>query len=159
LGWFYVNNVAKMDDNRGFGYTGTFEQTLTYDKSFGKLNLTAMVGQSSLNTRIERTYGHGEGFSEPYFKKLSNAEDTNVRSDELQSRLLSYFCRLIMSYDDKYLMTATIRRDGSSRFSPQHRWGNFPSVAVGWKLHNESFMSGINDVVSQLKLRASYGIL
>lgn len=160
LGWFYVNNIAKMNDNRGYGQTGTLEQTLTFDKTIGKLKLTAMAGQSALNTDLLRTYGHAEGFSAPYFKVLTQGTSgISATSDEYHSRLLSYFGRLILNYDDKYLLTATMRRDGSSRFSPQHRWGNFPSVAAAWKVHNESFMSGLADIISQLKIRASYGVL
>lgn len=159
LGWFYVNNIAKMNDNRGLGYTGTVEQTLSYQKEFGKLNLNALAGHSALNSNISRNYGHAEGFSEPYFKMLSNGESTSAKSDEYQSRLISYFGRVILSYDDKYLLTGTIRRDGSSRFSPANKWGNFPSVALAWKMQNESFMASTRDVLNELKLRASYGIL
>ncbi|MCY1719467.1 TonB-dependent receptor [Prolixibacteraceae bacterium Z1-6] len=159
LGWFYVNNIAKLDDNRGSGYTGTVEQTLSYNKEFGKLNLNALAGHSALKSKISRNYGHAEGFSEPYFKMLSNGESTSSKSDEFQSRLISYFGRLILSYDDKYLVTGTIRRDGSSRFSPANKWGNFPSVAIAWKMQNESFMASTEDVISELKVRASYGIL
>lgn len=160
LGWFagYSNTVAKMDDNRGIGYTGVLEQTLSYKKDIGKLNITALAGHSALNSLMQRTYGHAEEFDKPYFKQLSNGAITNARSDEYQSRLISFFGRAILSYNDKYLLTATIRRDGSSRFNPNNRWGNFPSIALAWKVHNESFMSSV-DMISQLKLRASYGVL
>lgn len=160
LGWFYVNNIAKMDDNRGFGYTSTIENTLHYHSDLGKLNMDVLLGQSALNTKISRTYGHAEGFTQPYFKVLSQGTANNyVKGDEYQSRLVSYFGRLMFNWDDKYLLTGTFRRDGSSRFSPQNRWGNFPSIAAAWKLHNEPFMSGITSVVNELKLRGSYGIL
>ncbi len=160
LGWFagFRNSVAKMDDNRGYGYTTTLEQTLSYNKTFDKLSVNALLGQSALNSLQSRIYGHAEGFSEPYFKQLSNGESRTSSSDEYQSRLTSYFGRLILGYDDKYMVTGTIRRDGSSRFSPKNKWGNFPSVAVAWKAHNESFIQSI-DFISQLKLRLSYGIL
>lgn len=160
LGWFagYSNTVAKMNDNRGMGYTGTFEQTLSYNKEIGKLNFSALAGHSALNSYLSRLYGHAEGFSKPYFKQLSNGTTKALTGDEYQSRLISFFGRAILSYDDKYLLTATIRRDGSSRFSPTNRWGNFPSVAVAWKVHNESFMESVN-FISQLKVRASYGVL
>ncbi len=160
LGWFagFRNSIAKMDDNRGYGYTTTLEQTLSYNKQFEKLSINALLGQSALNSLQSRIFGHAEGFTEPYFKQLSNAEDKTSSSDEYQSRLASYFGRLILSYDDKYMVTGTIRRDGSSRFSPKNKWGNFPSIAVAWKAHNESFMQSI-DFISQLKLRLSYGIL
>ncbi|WP_158281442.1 SusC/RagA family TonB-linked outer membrane protein [Sediminitomix flava] len=67
--------------------------------------------------------------------------------------------RVNYSYDDRYLVQATIRRDASSKFGSENRWGNFPSVSAAWKLHNEEFFTGMSDVFSELKLRASYGIL
>jgi iron complex outermembrane receptor protein len=71
--------------------------------------------------------------------------------------LISYFGRANYSYDDRYLLTATIRRDGSSRFAPQNRWGVFPSVALAWKVKDESFLRN-SQVVSDLKLRLGYGV-
>lgn len=159
LGWFYVNNIAKMNDWRGSGYTGTIENTLNWDKVAGRHNIALLAGQSVLQSEISRIAGHAEGFTQPYFKVLSNGSSgVTVTGYDEKNRLLSYFGRAIYSFDNKYLLTATIRRDGSSRFSDQHRWGTFPSVALGWKLHNESFMEN-QDLFSQLKLRASYGVL
>jgi TonB-linked SusC/RagA family outer membrane protein len=159
LGWFYVNNIAKMNDWRGSGYTGTIENTLNWDKIAGPHNISLLAGQSVLQSEISRISGHAEGFTQPYFKVLSNGSSgVTVTGYDEKNRLLSYFGRAIYSYDNKYLLTATVRRDGSSRFSSQHRWGTFPSVAAGWKVHNESFMENQN-LISQLKLRASYGIL
>ena len=159
LGWFYVNNIAKMNDWRGSGYTGTVENTLSWDKIVGKHNIALLAGQSVLQSAISRISGHAEGFTEPYFPVLSNGTSgISVTGYEEQNRLLSYFGRAIYSYNNRYLLTATIRRDGSSRFSPQNRWGTFPSLALGWKLHNEDFLSG-HPHISQLKLRASYGVL
>lgn len=159
LGWFYVNNVAKMNDWRGSGYTGTIENTLNYDKIVGKHNIALLAGQSVLQSEISRINGHAEGFTQPYFPVLSNGTSgVTVTGYEEMNRLLSFFGRAIYSFNNKYLLTATIRRDASSRFSANNRWGTFPSVAAGWKVHNESFMQG-QRLVSQLKLRASYGIL
>ena len=159
LGWFYVNNIAKMNDWRGNGYTGTVENTVSYAKEIRDHNLSAMVGNTILQSGISRINGHAEGFSEPYFKVLSQGTSgISVTGSEELNRLLSYFGRLIYSYKDKYLLTATIRRDASSRFGPDYRWGTFPSVAVGWKIHNENFMQPLN-FISQMKLRVSYGEL
>lgn len=159
LGWFYVNNVAKMNDWRGSGYTGTIENTLNYDKIVGKHNIALLAGQSVLQSEISRINGHAEGFTQPYFPVLSNGTSgVTVTGYEEMNRLLSFFGRAIYSFNNKYLLTATIRRDASSRFSASNRWGTFPSVAAGWKVHNESFMQG-QRLISQLKLRASYGIL
>lgn len=74
-----------------------------------------------------------------------------------QYTLISYFSRLNFTLADKYLLTATIRRDGSSRFSPDNRWGMFPSVALAWKMHEESFLSGVSNL-NELKFRVGYGV-
>jgi TonB-linked SusC/RagA family outer membrane protein len=159
LGWFYVNNVAKMNDWRGSGYTGTLENTLSWDKLVGKHNIALLAGQSVLQSEISRISGHAEGFTQPYFPVLSNGSSgVSVTGYDEENRLLSFFGRAIYSFDNRYLLTATVRRDASSRFSAANRWGTFPSVAVGWKLHNEAFMEN-QHLFSQLKLRASYGVL
>lgn len=161
LGWFYINNIAKLNDWRGSGNTGTIENTLSFDKTIGAHSISAVAGQSVLQSHLTRIFGHAEGFTQPYFPVLSNGTSgISSTGDEFKNRLTSYFGRVNYSYDDKYLLTATIRRDGSSRFAPQNRWGNFPSVAIGWKLHNEPFMQQIlPSSVTQFKLRASYGEL
>jgi TonB-linked SusC/RagA family outer membrane protein len=161
LGWFYVNNIAKLNDWRGSGNTGTIENTLTFDKLIGRHSINAMAGQSTLESNLSRTFAHAEGFSQPYLPVLSNGTSgITATGDQFKSRLSSYFGRVNYIYDDKYLLTATIRRDGSSRFAPQNRWGNFPSLALGWKLHNEQwFQKALPGYVNQVKLRASYGEL
>lgn len=161
LGWFYVNNIAKMNDWRGAGNTGTIENTLTFDKVFGRHSINVLAGQSVLESNLSRSFAHAEGFTQPYLPVLSNGTSgITATGDEYKSRLSSYFGRVNYIYDDKYLLTATIRRDGSSRFAPQNRWGNFPSVAVAWKLHNEHFLqTALPSFVNQVKLRASYGEL
>ena len=73
-------------------------------------------------------------------------------------QLVSFFGRLNYTFADRYLLTATMRRDGTSRFGKDNRWGNFPSVALGWKLLNESFMEGARGVMNELKIRAEWGI-
>ncbi len=73
-------------------------------------------------------------------------------------QLVSFFGRLNYTFKDRYLLTATMRRDGTSRFGKKNRWGNFPSVALGWKLLDENFMEGARGVVSELKLRAEFGV-
>ncbi len=159
LGWFFQNTVSKMNDWRGYGSTQTLNQTLTFDREFGDHHVTAMIGNTVLNAGRYRLHGHAEDFPEPYTLTLeSGASGVSLSNDIEENRLLSYFGRLIYNYANRYLLTATIRRDGSSRFAPDYRWGNFPSVAAAWKVHNESFMQSVN-ALSQLKLRGSWGIL
>lgn len=82
---------------------------------------------------------------------------TSSAWDERHS-LLSYYGRLNYSYDDRYLLTATFRRDGSSRFAKSNRWGTFPSVALAWRVSQEKFFEPLRDIVNDLKIRASYGV-
>lgn len=82
---------------------------------------------------------------------------STVAATDQRHVLLSYYGRLNYSYDSRYLLTATVRRDGTSRFSKTNRWGTFPSVALGWRLTEESFLKN-NAILSNLKLRVSYGV-
>jgi len=158
LGWAYYNATAKLNDNRSNASTGTIEQTLTFDKTMGDHYFNAMIGTSVLDYKYNYLNAYAEGFSQPYFKEISNGATKTSSGGENESRLLSYFARAIYNYKDKYLLTGSIRRDGSSRFAPDNRWGNFPSVAVGWKINNEEFMKGFKNI-NLLKIRASWGML
>ena len=159
LGWFYVNNIAKMNDRRGSGSTAILENTLTYGKVIGKHDFTIMGGNTILESNVSSLNGHAEGFTKPYYMSINRGTSgVSVTGGQAKNRMLSYFGRLIYNFDNKYMLQATIRRDGSSRFGKDFRWGVFPSVAMGWKIHNESFMKNLS-FISQMKLRASYGVL
>jgi TonB-linked SusC/RagA family outer membrane protein len=158
LGWAYINNTAKMYDNRSSAATGTIEQTLTFDKKIGDHTINAMIGTSALDYKYNWTNAYAEGFSQPYFKEISNGTTRSATGGENENRLSSYFARLIYNYQDKYLLTASMRRDASSRFAPSYRWGSFPSAALGWKISSEEFMKEVT-FVNLLKLRASWGKL
>ncbi|MDE6378164.1 MAG: TonB-dependent receptor, partial [Duncaniella sp.] len=126
----------------------------------------------SIKTNVDVTAGyswqkfHNRGRDYTLVSKVINpanekyigtqAYPTNYYVKPLQ--LVSFFGRANFVFADKYLLTATVRRDGTSRFSKDHRWGTFPSVALGWKLLDENFMEGARSIFSQLKLRAGYGI-
>lgn len=86
------------------------------------------------------------------------ATDFESRRDVVENRLISFFGRVNYAFDDKYLLTATVRRDGSSRFSENNRWGIFPSGAFAWRILQEDFMAGLRGTFSDLKLRIGYGI-
>ncbi len=117
---------------------------------------------ASIRSRIDATFGYDYQF----WKATTAAGDSyNAAGESLNSAwlasdqrhvLLSYYGRLNYSYDSRYMLTATVRRDASSRFAKEHRWGTFPSVALAWRLSQESFLRD-SKVVSDLKLRASYG--
>jgi TonB-dependent starch-binding outer membrane protein SusC len=158
LGWAYINDKAFLHNNRSAASTANIEQTLTFDKKFGDHYLNLMVGTSTLDYNYNYVNAYAEGFAQPYFKQISKGSTTSATDYQSESRLISYFGRLIYNYKDKYLVTGSIRRDGSSRFAPSNLWGNFPSVAVGWKINNEEFLKDVKSI-NLLKLRASWGKL
>jgi len=92
------------------------------------------------------------------FNNPAPANEFVSTNSVLQNRLISFFGRINYSLYDRYLLTVTVRRDGSSRFGPENRWGTFPSAALGWRLLDESFMEGARGFLSDLKLRIGYGI-
>ncbi len=115
-----------------------------------------------LNSQVEVTAGYSyQDFStdEPRFPTLNLAGDTISQENPVfpQNRLVSVFGRLNYTFNERYLLTATLRRDGSSRFTGDNRWGLFPSLALAWRINEESFLID-SDVVSQLKLRLGYGV-
>lgn len=117
---------------------------------------------SSINSNFDATAGYDYQFwkttSPLYseFNTLGEIQTTLAATDERHS-LISYYGRANFSYDSRYMLTATVRRDGTSRFNKDNRWGTFPSLALGWRMTEESFLKD-NTVLSNLKLRASYGI-
>lgn len=135
------------------------ENTLNFNKDFGKHSIQALAGYSYQKTRYNYNLMAKTNLPDG-IKELDAASGTaTVGGNSAESVLLSTLGRLIYSYDNRYLLTASFRRDGSSRFAAAHRYGSFPSVAVGWNINNEHFWHVDPQVVSSLKLRASYGIL
>lgn len=136
------------------------DQYLTYKFSIKEHSITAMIGTSNQKDTYERLKASGSGFSNDLltYHKLESAEVyLRPETEKTETKLTSYFGRLNYSYSDKYLASFTIRKDGSSRFGPNNKFGIFPSGAVAWKLSNEPFIEKLN-TFSELKLRVSYGI-
>ena len=134
-----------------------WDNTLNYDKSFGKHRINAMVGTSYQEYKKESVSASGSGRASELTTELDNAtKATDVGGNSLRWALMSYMARLHYSYDDRYLVTATFRADGSSKFGKDNRFGYFPSFAAAWTIGNESFMQSVKPI-SQLKLRVGYG--
>lgn len=133
---------------------------LNYNHTFGEastLDVTAGYSWQKFHNK-KRDYSRVFQVVDPENEKYlgNQADPTNITIHPHQ--LVSFFGRVNYTLLDKYLFTATVRRDGTSRFSKDHRWGTFPSVALGWKLLEENFMEGARDVMNELKLRAGYGV-
>lgn len=135
-----------------------FESILSYNRSFGKSRINAIVGYTAEETINANTSLSANKFANDDLTTISNATSTITAATqtELKRTLLSYLSRVQYSYDDKYLLSASFRRDGSSIFGANNKWGDFPSVGLGWNVANESFMKNIS-WLSQFKLRYSLG--
>lgn len=135
---------------------------LTYKQSFAKThNLTALLGMNLERNRLEEVNIEGSFFVTEAVNTLNAAGQydlSNLYSRAGASSLVGFFGRMAYDYRGKYLVNATIRRDGSSVFGPENRWGNFPSVSVGWRFTDEFFMDPFKGVLTDGKLRASWGV-
>ncbi|MGV3502779.1 MAG: SusC/RagA family TonB-linked outer membrane protein [Adhaeribacter sp.] len=161
--WANSNGLStgSASDSRSFNLVN--ENVLSYSKTFNEVHsLNAIAGASyqKVNSRLA-SYGVLNGtFGNEAIETLNNAtiSPTATRTTKSQWGLASYFTRVNYAFKDKYLLSASIRTDGSSRFGPENRWGNFPSASVAWRVSQEDFMQAF-PTVSELKLRASYGVV
>ncbi|MEM1257934.1 MAG: TonB-dependent receptor [Bacteroidota bacterium] len=136
------------------------ENYLTYKKEIGKGNLTVLLGYSYQKTRTETFGAAAQNFisnSLSYFNLGAGSDIQTPFSELVEREIISQFGRINYEYDDRYLFTFTARRDGSSNFSRNNKYSFFPSGAIGWRISNEKFLQD-NKTISNLKLRASYGL-
>lgn len=149
-------------ENRTNDNTLTTQALINYDKDFGKNSFNGVIGYEEFNAEYETLSVRGNEFVSADYPYLSQAPIDGVfdnGSTISENAYISYFGRLAYNYDDTYYLQANVRRDGSSRFGNDYRWGSFPSISAGWVLSNENFMNSLNETISFLKLRGSYGSL
>ncbi|GAA4462227.1 TonB-dependent receptor [Nibrella saemangeumensis] len=138
-------------------YNWLADQLLTYDRSFGAHTLNVVAGFSAQQFTQKFMGAAAQGSPSRALDQLSNMPTpTSVFGGETPSALVSQFVRANYSFQDKYLFTGTVRRDGSSRFGANYKYGIFPSFSVGWRISEEPFLKN-SALISDLKLRASYG--
>ena len=152
------SNETLTKGKRTYG-DALIENTLTYDGTIGLHHANVVVGQTFEQENTDILTARGMNFSEPYYLQIQNAATRDGSSYEYKHTMASYFARLNYDYDGKYLLSAIVRRDGSSRLSKNRRWDTFPSVSVGWRFDKEKFFPIDRNIVNMLKLRASYGEL
>jgi TonB-linked SusC/RagA family outer membrane protein len=156
------NQIASLSESYSKNRNITFENTLSYNKSFNKVhNVSAMIGQSLITFDEKSTSASKKGFlSNDENMRYFNAgtEQDQVSGGRNDWALLSYFGRVNYNFDNRYLFQFNIRADGSSRFGHNNKWGKFPSAAIGWRLSEEQFLKDV-DWLNNLKLRGSYGTL
>lgn len=160
-----ATNARKLGDPQAstrndFGFNWTLENIVTYNKTFAqKHNFGVTVLQSIQRDNFERYTADVQGVpaESQQFYNLGNAGSVlGVGSGLTQWTINSYMARINYDFNDKYLLTATIRRDGSSRFGENTKYGNFPGIALGWNISNEPFLKGVT-WIDLLKLRAGWG--
>lgn len=166
------NHVSTVKNGRnGFASRNTssnkdnlLELTTDYTKSFGNHKLTMLAGYSYQDQ-------YGENFSvsnfdfptdQYYYDKLDGGNalgrgEASMNSFATESKLIGVFGRLNYNYGDKYILSTSLRREGSSKFGENHKWGTFPAVSAGWRIKKENFMKGVN-FINDLKLRAGFGV-
>ena len=159
-----TNYLAKSNENLAQGYRSysdaLIENTITYDGKFGLSHFNVVAGQTFERELFHTLTGKGVTMPEPYYLQVNNAEETSAGSFESEHVLASYIGRINYDFDQKYLISATARRDGSSRLSSADRWDWFPSVSAGWRIERENFFpEAAKSKINLLKLRGSYGVL
>lgn len=140
-----------------------WDNSISYERAFGKHNLQALVSTSTTRTTRDYTEAAGQNYLTNDFLYYKIDADNNLdkrtfSSDFQEQTLQSYVARVNYNYASRYLLTATVRLDGSSKFAKGHQWGTFPSFSAAWNIAEEAFMEDQN-VFSQLKLRAGYGMV
>ncbi len=152
-----LGNFAEISERNDTFLSTLIEHTLNYKKTFGKHGLDVIGGFTQQENNTRRLGADARRFPSNDIRVPSAAEEvSNAPSFDNTSTIQSYFGRINYSFDDRYLLTATIRRDGSSLFLEGLRWGTFPSAAFAWNISNEKFMENVS-AISNLKFRASYG--
>ncbi len=141
------------------GMSWLFNQTLNYTKAFNDVhNIDVLIGMEAYKFNYQSSNASGSTFANDIVQTLNGAGlPTGVTSFKTQNATKSYFARVGYNYKEKYLLNASIRRDGSSIFGPDNRWGTFPAGSIGWRITEEPFMKNMPSV-SEAKLRVSYGL-
>ena len=169
-GIFEGSNTTLAGVNNGFSRSAlsdvknrswTWENVINYSTTFGNHSFNAMAGTSMISYKTMNFSGEGKDqpFSSSLFYNLgTNTKDIITNSSLTESALGSVFGRINYKFKDRYLLTASLRSDGASVLADGHKWAYFPSLAAAWRIIDEPFISNTNNFLSDLKLRASYGV-
>src|SRR6185295_18594589 len=152
------NTISKLTVARDENRNWILENTLTYERKIKDHSIRALIGQGAQEYKFyhiaSSVQNVPDGNGNQYLS-LGTASSANVTDNGALDRVSSYFGRVNYSYKDRYLLTATMRADGSSKFSEDNRWGYFPSVGVGWIITKEKFMEN-QTLFDNLKLKGSW---
>ncbi|HTF18621.1 MAG TPA: TonB-dependent receptor [Chryseolinea sp.] len=150
LGFETYTNVLNLIGNN----------SVRYEKTFGKHNVDATVGMSFEKRETRNSYMRGQDYADENLQYINSAATkVDVTASALDHGLLSYFGRFNYNYNEKYLLSLSGRIDGSTNFGPNHQYGFFPAASAAWRISQESFFEDNVSVISELKIRGSYGLL
>lgn len=155
-GDFDINETADLQETNSRFFRSMITNQLNYNNSFGDHTIGANLIYEVTQDQFKTFNASGENFISSELPALGGVANPNVGGSQSEYALISYLGRVNYDYKGKYLLSASIRRDGGSRFGPANKWGVFPSFSAGWRLTEEAFMSGV-DWLSDFKLRGSYG--
>lgn len=150
-----VKAVGNFSSSNSFNWLN--ENSATYKKTWGDHTLTILGDFSVQQETSHYRFAYGTGFPDDVIRSLHAATIITADADDQEWRLLSLIGRINYAFKDKYLLSASIRRDGSSRFSPGYNWGTFPSVSAGWRISDEKFFPKFN-FLDQVKFTGSFGL-
>lgn len=160
LGFYYLTPLAFLSQTRGGANTFLIENTATYLKEIGKHKIDVLAGITHQKDEWASMTGTALGLTEPYFLTLSSGLEASggrgISEYQWNAALQSYLGRVNYNYADRYLLTFNFRRDGSSRFSPSNRFGNFMSLAAAWNVHNDIQLP---EFINSMKVRGGFGEL
>lgn len=150
-------NTASRAYNQNFFWQ--LKNYLTFNRAFGKHNITAMAGQEVSEWMYENLRGYSSDLASNDINEpsLGNSSTFQISSGRGSGAMASFFTRANYSFDDKYLATYTFRYDGSSNFGPKNRWAPFHAFALSWRVSGESFMQSVDNVIDNFKIRAGWG--
>lgn len=168
LGVLYSNATDAAQQSQYFGNNWTWTNTLSYDFKVGDHKINALIGNEMYKNQINNEVGGymaGTRFGSPEYAYLNNVDKTDISSINTWGGdwaaggggLMSYIARAQYNYKEKYMVSATVRADGSSNFAEGNRWGTFPSISAGWIFSEESFMENTSNIINFAKVRASWG--
>lgn len=154
------NQRGEGSDNRNMNTVLTWDNVLTYNTKINKHSIEGMAGSSWTDSKYTNSYINGSNYRNDQIQTLNAANKISwngTGSGGSDWVINSYFARVMYNFDSKYLLTANVRADGSSKLHPDVRWGYFPSVSAAWRISSESFFGGLKQHVDDLKLRGGWG--
>jgi len=158
-----VSTTSSVEHRKNERFTWQIENVLSYDKKIGKHQFSLLAGQSALSNESTGLWGNDYnllryGMDYAYLNSAAAERSLERVDDQLsEHKLASFFGRATYNYAERYMLSLVIRRDGSSNFGPKNKYGNFPSVSLGWNIAEESFMRSRPQWIDAIKLRASWG--